>query len=314
MLSLTMPRGAHLPSRALQLIQWAVLVGLTASLATREWYEHAWLSWLLVTVATAIWAPNLRSGARRWWFFYVAGFFVYTLLRAQADSFLMLPARMDYTIRFDKLVFGGQEPVVWLQSRFFTPPNVGVFDMIATQMHWSFFVVPHALAAAIYIWRRELFSRYVIMLLAIEYIGLLCFYLVPTAPPWLAAQYGEIGPVYRVMNFVGGSLDAETYRTLYTALGEPNSVAAMPSIHMAVTFAGYLWVRRYYPAVAPIFLIYSLLMGISLIHLAEHYVFDLLAGALIAILVDQVIERWMRRSQLAAERISANSRPAAPQQ
>jgi len=194
-------------------------------------------------------------------------------------------------IHFDKWLFRGVEPVVWLQSQFFRPPHVGTFDVIATQVHWSFFVVPHALAAAIYVWRRELFSRYVVMLLSVEFLGLVCFYLVPTAPPWLAAQYGEIGPAYRVMNFVGGSLNAETYQTLYSALGEPNSVAAVPSIHMAVTFAGYLWMRRYMPGTAPLFLVYSILMGLSLLHLAEHYVFDLLAGVLLAVAVDVMVAR-----------------------
>lgn len=282
----------------LHALQWAILAPLTLSLATRAWYQHEWLAWVLLAGAALLWAPDLRRGARRWWFFYVAGLVVYTLLRAQADDFLS-PIHVGYVIRFDQAIFGGEEPVVWLQSRLFSPGNIDVLDIIATQVHWSFFVVPHALAAGIYIWRRELFSRYVVMLLAVEYIGLLFFFLVPTAPPWLAAQYGEIGPVYRVMNFVGGSLDAERYQTLYAALGEPNSVAAMPSIHMAVTFAGYLWVRRFSPAMAPLFLIYSGVMAISLVHLAEHYVFDLLVGALVAILVDQIVARVSARRQYA---------------
>jgi hypothetical protein len=99
------------------------------------------------------------------------------------------------------------------------------------------------------------------------------------------------------MDFVGGSLDAERYRALYSALGEPNSVAAVPSIHMAVTFAGYLWVRRFSPSMAPLFLIYSGVMAISLVHLAEHYVFDLLVGALLAVLVDQIVARVDTRTQ-----------------
>lgn len=233
---------------------------------------------------------------------YVAGLFLYEMLRAHADSFFGFPVHMGYTVRFDELLFGGREPVVWVQSRLFTPPNIGLVDVVATEVHWSFFIVPHALAAAIYIWRRQYLARYVIMLVAIEYIGLLCFFLVPTAPPWLAAQYGEIAPVYRVMNFVGGSLNADTYRTLYTAQAEPNSVAAVPSIHMAITFAAYLWVRRYYRSMAPLFLMYSVLMAVSLVHLAEHYVFDLLAGALIAVAVDQAIELWSRRASGASKR------------
>lgn len=290
MLSLTSPRSASALPRVLQTVQWVLLAPLALSLATRTWYQHEWMAWVLLAVTAAIWAPDLRHGQRRWWFFYVAGLFVYTLLRAEADEFVF-PVHVEYVIRFDQLLFGGHEPVVWLQSKFFSPSNIGIFDVVATQVHWSFFVVPHALAGAIYVWRRPLFSRYVIMLLAVEYIGLLCFYLVPTAPPWLASQYGQIGPVYRVMEFVGGSMDADTYRTLYSALGEPNSVAAVPSIHMAVTFAGFLWLRRFFPAAAPLFLLYSVLMAVSLMHLAEHYFFDLLVGVLVALAVDFVVAR-----------------------
>ncbi|MBX7110644.1 MAG: phosphatase PAP2 family protein [Dehalococcoidia bacterium] len=287
---MTSPRPAEVAPRALHLLQWALLAPLALSLATRTWYQHEWMAWLLLAATTAIWAPDLRRGERRWWFFYVAGVFAYTLLRADADGFLF-PVQVDYVIRFDETVFRGHEPVVWLQSQFFSPSSIGIFDVIATQVHWSFFVVPHALAAVIYIWRRPLFARYVIMLLAVEYIGLVCFYLVPTAPPWLASQYGQIGPVYRVMEFVGGSVNADTYQTLYSALGEPNSVAAVPSIHMAVTFAAYLWLRRFMPAASPLFLAYSVVMGISLMLLAEHYFFDLLVGVLVAIAVDLAVAR-----------------------
>jgi hypothetical protein len=290
MLSLTSPSQARALPRVVHVLQWALLAPLALSLATRTWYQHEWMAWVLLAFTAAVWAPDLRQGQRRWWFFYVAGLVVYALLRAGADDFVF-PVHVEYVIRFDELLFGGHEPVVWIQSKFFSPSNIGFFDVVATQVHWSFFVVPHALAGAIYIWRRPLFSRYVIMLLAVEYIGLLCFYLVPTAPPWLASQYGQIGPVYRVMEFVGGSLDAETYRQMYSALGEPNSVAAVPSIHMAVTFAGYLWLRRFFPAAAPLFLAYSALMAVSLMHLAEHYFFDLLVGVLVAIAVDLVVAR-----------------------
>ncbi|MGE0228315.1 MAG: phosphatase PAP2 family protein [Dehalococcoidia bacterium] len=283
------PPAMALP-RVIHAAQWALLVPLALSLATRTWYDHEWMAWALLAVTAAVWAPDMRHGPRRWWFFYVAGLFVYTLLRAEADEFAF-PVHVDYVIRFDQWLFRGEEPVVWLQSKFFSPSEVSVFDVIATQVHWSYFVVPHALAGVVYVWRRSLFSRYIMMLLAVNYIGLLCFYLVPTAPPWLASQYGHIGPVYRVMEFVGGSMDAETYRTLYSALGEPNVVAAVPSIHMAVTFAAYLWVRRVFPSVAPAFLAYSALMAVSLMHLAEHYFFDLMVGVLVALAVDFIVAR-----------------------
>ena len=280
-------------------LQWAALLAMTASLATRTWYEQGWLGWSLLVVAALLWAPELRQGTRRWWFFYVAGITVYTVLRSGADDFAF-PVQTDYVINIDRMLFFDIEPVVWLQSKLFSPTDIDAIDWLATQIHWSFFVAPHALAVACYIWRRHLFASYVMLLLGVMYTGLLFFYLLPTTPPWLAAQNGSLDGVYRVMDFVGRSADVETYRTLYAALGEPNSVAAMPSIHMAVTFALYLWARHNLPRVAPLFLVYSALMALSLLHLAEHYATDLLVGMLCAFAVNYVVRRATARHATTA--------------
>ena len=307
MLSPAVPRKAQVLPYTLYVLQWAAIALLMMSLGTREWYENKWFSWLFLLATTALWAPHIRHGIRRWWFFYVGGLFAYEVLRSDADSFLRFSVHMEYPIRFDKLLFAGEEPVVWLQDRMFSPSHLGIIDLLATQMHWSFFIVPHALAAVTYIWRRDQFARYVIMMLAIEYIALVVFFLVPTAPPWLAAEYRDTEPVHRVIDFVGRSLNAGAYNALAAAQAEPNSVAAMPSLHMAITFACYLWIRRCAPTFAPLFLLYSVLMAISLVYLGEHYVSDLLAGAVIALIVDQLLQRWSdrvaARGQVAREHV-----------
>jgi hypothetical protein len=299
MLSGTHPVQALTLRPLLLALQWTALLLMTASLATRSWYHDGWIPLVLLVIATLLWANELRAGLRRWWFFYVAGIFLYTLLRSGADN-SGFPVRTEYVINIDRWMFRGTEPVVWLQSHMFSPTHIDAFDWLTTQVHWSFFVAPHAVAIAIYIWRRELFPRYAQLVLGVMYVGLIFFYVVPTTPPWLAAQQGAfgVGPVYRVMDFVGGSIDPQAYRSLYSSLGEPNSVAAVPSIHMAVTFAVFLWVRRYFRPLAPLFLVYSIVMGLSLMHLAEHYAFDVLVGMLCALVVDFALERidqWRRR-------------------
>src|SRR6185437_3143512 len=133
----------------------------------------------------------------------------------------------------------------------------------------------------VFIWRRDLFPRYVLLVVGTMYAGLLLFFLVPTTPPWLAARAGDL-QAFRIMDFVGGKVDGDTYRNFSTSLGEPNSVAAMPSIHMAVTFAMYLWSREHARKAAPWLLLYTAIMGFSLVYLAEHYVLDLAVGVLIA--------------------------------
>ncbi len=264
--------------RLLLSVQVLLLLAMAGTIITKVWQDHIWVGFLLIAATAVVWLPELwRPRARRWWFAYVAGTFVYAILRSYADE-TGIPVRVMYPIDADRALFFGTAPVSWLQTRFFTPGHIDALDWLAVMVHWSFFVAPHAAAVAIFIWRREFFARYTVLMLGTLYLGLVLFFLFPTAPPWFAGQMGLLPGSYRVMDFVGGQVDVETYRTFYQSLGEPNSVAAMPSIHMGVTFAMYLWARVHYPRVAIPLLFYSIAMGLSLMYLAEHYALDLLVG------------------------------------
>jgi membrane-associated phospholipid phosphatase len=93
------------------------------------------------------------------------------------------------------------------------------------------------------------------------------------------------------MDFVGDKAAGSTYNAVYQSIGESNPVAAMPSIHMAVTFAMYLWARDHQRRIAPYLLAYSIIMGLALIYLAEHYTLDLLAGVTCALACHLVTRR-----------------------
>jgi membrane-associated phospholipid phosphatase len=275
-------------------VQVAFLLAMTATVATKVWQDHYWFGWGLCAVTAVAWLPELaKPRARRWWFAYVAGIFFYTLLRAYAGR-TVIPPRTGYVIDFDHMIFLGRDPTTWLQERLFSPAHIGLLDIATVQVHWSFFIAPHLMAAIIFIWRRDLFPRYVALVVGIMYAGLLVFFLVPTTPPWLAAQAGHLVEGYRVMDFVGGKLNDDTYRSLAAPLAEPNPVAAMPSIHMAVTFAMYLWARdNGYRKIAWWLLGYSAVMAFSLVYLAEHYVLDLLAGVACAVVCHALSRRFV---------------------
>jgi membrane-associated phospholipid phosphatase len=264
---------------------------MTATVATKVWQDHIWIGFVLVGATAVIWAPELtKPRARRWWFTYVAGIFVYTLLRSYADE-TAIPIQTSYVINVDHWVFFGTDPVIWLQDRLFSPTRLTPLDFAAVEVHWSFFIAPHAVAVLVFVWRRDLFPRYTLLVVGTMYAGLVLFFLLPTTPPWLAAKAGQLPEAFRVMDFVGGRVDGQTYRNLSVSLGEPNSVAAMPSIHMAVTFAMFLWTRDHAPKFAPWVLLYTLVMGFSLVYLAEHYVLDLAVGVAIAYGCHRVVER-----------------------
>ena len=187
-------------------------------------------------------------------------------------------------IEADQFLFAGHHPVVALQKRFFDPDQVRFLDLLAVGTHWSFFLAPHAVAVAIFLFRPKLFRGYVLLSVITLYLGLALFVLLPTTPPWLAAQEGALPGAFRVMDFVGGRVSSTTYQDFYASLGEPNSVAAMPSIHMAITFAMYLWTRANARRWSWLLLAYCALMAVALVYLAEHYVADLAVGVLCALM------------------------------
>lgn len=267
---------------------------MTVIVVTKLWQDHIWIGFVLVAVTTAVWLPELtRPRARRWWFAYVAGIFAYTLLRSYADN-TGIPIQTMYVIDADHLLFFGNDPVVWLQSHLFSPGRITPLDFATVQVHWSFFLAPHIAAVLIFIWRRDAFPRYALVVVGTMYLGLLLFFLVPTTPPWLAARAGVLPEGFRIMDFVGGSVDADTYRTFSASIGGPNAVAAMPSIHMGVTFAMYLWARENQRRLAPWLLLYTGIMGFSLIYMAEHYVLDLFAGMACAAVCHLAVKRVLR--------------------
>lgn len=284
---------AALAGRLLLGLQVAALLLMAGTVATKVWQDHIWVGFVLVGVTLVLWAPEVRFRRERvWWFAYVAGIFVYTLLRAYADE-TGIPVRTRYVISIDQAVFLGTDPIVWLQQRFFDPVSLGLQDYLSVAVHWSFFIAPHLGAVLVFLYRRTLFPKYVAMIAGTMYLALLLFFLLPTAPPWLAGQTGALPGAFRVMDFVGGSVDPDTYQSFYASLGEPNSVAAMPSLHQGVTFAMYLWARDHAPRLAPWLLGYSLVMGAALMYLGEHYLADLAVGMACASILWLAARRWL---------------------
>lgn len=81
-----------------------------------------------------------------------------------------------------------------LQRTLFLPGRLSLIDWAAVLVHWSFFLVPHAVPIALFIWKPKVFPRYVATVLGTLYLGLLPFFALPTTPPWLAGQLGALPP------------------------------------------------------------------------------------------------------------------------
>jgi membrane-associated phospholipid phosphatase len=272
----------------------ALMAGIAYDMVSGRWIGAAGAHVAVGLALVLLWIPAARRVRHlHLGLIYMFGLFVYTVLRSFADQ-TAVPIRTEYVIHIDRALFFGNHPTRWLQERLFDPTQLRPLDWLTVQVHWSYFAVPHLAAAMVWIFRRELFPRFVALVLGTFYTGLVIYFLLPTTPPWLAADYGVLPGVTRVMDFVGGQVDPENYGRLYDAIGVPNAVAAMPSLHMAVTFAVFLFAREVNRWLGRLMLVYAVVMGFSLVYMGEHYVTDVLVGAIMAYGVHHATLRLMR--------------------
>jgi len=147
-------------------------------------------------------------------------------------------------------------------------------QLLLTAAAWTYwnseFTVIGLTLLWVYLRRHEGFSRFRNTILLANVVGLLGFWLMPTAPPWMFPSQG----------FVDGVNHSSA---LLQTLG--NSYAAMPSLHAAdalivgwflVTSSRTIWAKALW-ALWPVW------VWFCVIATANHYVLDVLAGIGVAV-------------------------------
>jgi len=248
---------------------------------------------VLAALIALTWASARSRSDYGLWALYIGGFAIFSVARSFADE-TGVPTHFDDLISFDKTLAFGAVPTVWLQDRFFDPTHIGWLDRAATYVHWSYFVLPHLFAAHLFFGKRHLFERYVLLFVGVLMAGLVIYFIFPAAPPWAASLTGHLDPTYKVVTEVGSEWNVNLYAKLETQIRSSNPVAAMPSLHMAVSFAVLLIAFRANWLLGVLALAYNAAMAFSLVYLGEHYAVDILAGILTTVAVYFALSLWFR--------------------
>jgi hypothetical protein len=236
----------------------------------------------------------------------------FTAIRALAGRTIIAKTLNTRVSAVERWIFGGQLPTVVLQDHFFHPTHLRWWDYFFTGIHWSYFLVPHIVAVRTWQKHPVFFKRYLVAMTLSLAMGLAIYFLIPSNPPWLAPEVGE-SPMFpvpnRVMAQVGEQIGGGIYRASYKVIGESNPIAAMPSLHMAITFLVVFPAIRAGKKWAIVAFAYSFLMGLALIYLGEHYFIDVVMGMAITTYGWFISGLWCNRVAPAAR---AALRPAAP--
>ncbi|WP_018179054.1 phosphatase PAP2 family protein [Jongsikchunia kroppenstedtii] len=306
--------------RRLAIACWAAAVVTLAVTRTLSFGT----SYILLIVGTGIAAlsigrRNVLLVARDWLPFGIL-LGVYDMTRG-LTAFLGMPTRWHLGPDADHALFG-VVPTVWLQSHL-KHAEPQWWEVITSVVYMSYFVVPFAVAGWLWLKDRTAWRKYVTRFVALFFLGLVGFVMVPAAPPWAAARCsaaevadgppfphcitqpatpamngGVIGVVHprdpQAEPFVE-RISSRGWDTLHigpvkkvveVGEGRSNQVAAIPSLHtgVIVLVALFLW-PRVRARWRPLVAAYPLAMAFTLVYAGEHYVIDTLIGASLAALV-----------------------------
>ena len=268
--------------------------------------NRSFLGWGLFVTLAVLFVPIGRARSFIVSFVPYAGvWFIFSTLRSLADETILARTLNTNVARLERWFFGGQLPTIFLQDRFFDPGNLHWQDYFLTGIHWSYFIIPHAVAVRLWQKHPDVFRQYLSGMTLLLAVGLGIYFVIPTNPPWLApdpVNSPAAAQVTRVMEPVGEALGGGLYSASYKVIGESNPIAAMPSIHMAITFflvfAGAAFGPRWHLAAW----VYAALMGLALVYLGEHYIVDIVVGVAVASYGWYIAGYWLARMAPAVQR------------
>ena len=231
-------------------------------------------------------------GFLRDWIPFVVIFLGWEAMRGFAAKTDFSPHVSDLA-HIETTLFGGHLPTAVLQQALNVGTGGRVLSYAATVVYFCHFVFPLAVGMVLWLVDRVQFVRFTTALMGMALVAFVFFLLVPTAPPWYAAQQGVIGGFVKIIGTTLPSAVSPYYNNL-----NPNPVAAFPSLHAAFPFLGFLALRSIYPRGAWIAFAWCLTVWFSVVFLGEHYVVDVIGGVALA------AGSWWVMMRIAVPRVS----------
>lgn len=282
---------------------------------------------VLIAIA-ALGTGRVRQFLRDWSIFVVV-LLAWQVLQGMSRNFGSIRPHVTEMIVADKALFFGQIPTIWLQQHFYHPGHYAAYNMLlqkhpyvpgqlmwydvgATILYMLHFAFPMGVAFAFWVWRRSIFVEYMGSFLIVALAGFATFVLFPAAPPWIAANWWHyMPPVHRILDagiaFFGGQ---QSFSALYQWMwnhGGWDLFGAMPSEHAAFPFLCFLYARKAWPRAGWLLLPYCIAVCVAVVYLGEHYVADVIAGVVYAIVGYAAVQIALARRSAKERRISTRA-------
>lgn len=215
-----------------------------------------------------------RSFAKTWVPF-IAAFVAFEFFRGIADD-LSPWGRASWFLVYDWEVWlFGKLPTEFFQEYI-------AYDSVVTTVLFFFYGMffYYSFLVGFVLWmvkKNRMFGEYAIRFVLLCYFGLLWFWLIPTAPPWVVSELGELD-VSRYI-YENKIVTEMAGLSIYGHYVYGNPVAALPSLHTAwPAFTSLFLIRRFRKRIYWIGMVVPMMIGLAVVVTAEHYVIDVALG------------------------------------
>lgn len=202
-------------------------------------------------------------------------------------------------IWLDRLLFLGAMPPEAVQRWLWTG-ELQWYDQVLALLNRAHFFVPPTLLFLIWLERREHFYRCAATLVLVSFAAAVVFLVFPVAPPWRAAEVGDLGELVKIGSVQAASAPVETSRSLIADMLLRNPYAAVPSLHTGYSLLALVFAWTWRRGAGLLFLPYTAAMWFCIVYFADHYVADILAGAVMALAAWWAVGRMLRPAGLLA--------------
>jgi hypothetical protein len=238
------------------------------------------------------------------WFVIVAIYMAYDYSRGTADQWGI---GVNFTLPrdIDRFLFFGNDPVIWMQDRFYMPFDVRWYDVAGAIIYMCHFVFPVVPLATLRVRDRLEWIRYVRRFSLTLSIAVTTFIVFPAAPPWMVSEQNKMGIVHRITGRGWWELNLKVVsRTLDRGAAVLNAVAAVPSLHSGLSLLVALWFTRNSPRwLRIVAMLYPLSMMTALVYFGEHFVIDCLLGFAATSIAWLSANAWEKRKSAQADQI-----------
>jgi len=236
------------------------------------------------------------------WFVFLAFIYLFDSLRGiiyLLTCKLQLPVYALYVLNIEKSLFGGVPSAV-LQKALLHPDPAGNFTWLEkglTVSYGTHFLAFLLVGFLIWLSRPKDFSLYRNSFYLLVFIGVFFYALVPTVPPWMAANhFGLLSPLTH--------FNIELFNVAIPDLSngfDTNPIAAMPSLHAGFPILCCFLLWRLYRWKGIPFYLYALSVLFAIVYTGDHYVTDILAGLMLAVACYLLAGRILRKRHAALE-------------